>query len=243
MRTSFPNLEVRKRFLVYKGILPKRRHLFYTNVFMSFTGGFADAGTYTAANHLFSAHVTGNFIVFAYKLVNNQHLNNFIGLITFPVFAAAIYFTGKSIKGSQSEKRMTIFIGLLLCIAAALAYLIDIKVIDSKFIYNTMLMTIVFAMGIQNSLNKIFAKSTYGPTTMMTGNVINFILSLSGAHEFESKTRKIIQFRRLLSLIFSFFIGCLAGAYFCGNLGLVAMAIPGLLIILYFSVLYRRVSL
>lgn len=243
MKHNFPNLTARKRVLVHKGILPKRKHLFYTNVFMAFTGGFADAGTYTAANHLFSAHVTGNFIVFAYKLVNHQHLNSFMGLVTFPVFACAVYFTGKSIKGPQSEKRMTIFIGTMLCFAAILAYLIDLKFIESKFIYNVMLMTIVFAMGIQNSLNKIFTKSSYGPTTMMTGNVINFILSLTGVLEFESKTRKIIQFRRLLSLIFGFLIGCIAGAYFSGMFGLVSMALPGLLIIIYYSVLYRRISM
>lgn len=40
---------------------------------------------FTVADGLFSAHITGNFVVFAYKLSNRPQLRDFINLTGFPV--------------------------------------------------------------------------------------------------------------------------------------------------------------
>ncbi|WP_431210426.1 DUF1275 family protein [Puia sp. P3] len=50
------------------------------------SAGFCDAITFTKADELFSAHVTGNFILFAYDLVNEADYVTWVRLLTFPVF-------------------------------------------------------------------------------------------------------------------------------------------------------------
>lgn len=207
----------------------------YSTSLLAFTAGFADAGTYTAANKLFSAHVTGNFVVFAYKLASEPKLSDFLGLISFPVFIAAVYFTGRANKSLKSERQLSILIGVLLCAAALVTYCIDQKIIISGFIQQAMLMMIVFAMGIQNALNKIYTKSIYGPTTVMTGNVTKATLDLCGYFGKDNPEEKMLSLKGSAVLIVGFLIGCLLGAVLSHHYGLVSMSIPGGLIIAYYS--------
>ena len=207
----------------------------YTTSLLVFTAGFADAGTYTAANKLFSAHVTGNFVVFAYKLASEPNLNDFLGLISFPVFIAAVYFTGKTNKVLKSERKPSVLIGLLLCVAGLIAYCIDQHYINSVFIQQFMFMMIVFSMGIQNALNKIYSRSVYGPTTVMTGNVTKVTLDLCGYFGYENHQEKMANLRKSAVLIIGFLIGCLLGATLSHRFGLVSMMIPGVLITVYYS--------
>jgi uncharacterized membrane protein YoaK (UPF0700 family) len=42
---------------------------------LSFVAGYADTTTFICANRMFSAHVTGNFVVFVYSVVTDAHLS------------------------------------------------------------------------------------------------------------------------------------------------------------------------
>jgi len=57
---------------------------------VAFVAGFCDVATFTSANQLFSAHVTGNFVVFAYDLVKGVDEQTWRKLLSFPVFIAAV---------------------------------------------------------------------------------------------------------------------------------------------------------
>jgi uncharacterized membrane protein YoaK (UPF0700 family) len=73
----------------------KRDAVFYSSLIMAFSAGFVDTSTFTVADGLFSAHITGNFVVFAYKLSNHPQLRDFINLARFPVFILAVILTRK----------------------------------------------------------------------------------------------------------------------------------------------------
>src|SRR5678816_3926905 len=60
---------------------------------LSFVAGYADTTTFICANRLFSAHVTGNFVVFVFSLVTNAHLSAWMNLFAFPFFVAAVAFS------------------------------------------------------------------------------------------------------------------------------------------------------
>jgi uncharacterized membrane protein YoaK (UPF0700 family) len=61
---------------------------------LSFTAGFADTLTFTTANGLFSAHVTGNFVVLAYDVVSGAEIKDWIKLVSFPVFLLGVVVSG-----------------------------------------------------------------------------------------------------------------------------------------------------
>lgn len=106
-----------------------------------------------------------------------------------------------------------------------------------------MLMLIVFSMGIQNTVNRLYVNSVFGPTTVMTGNVTKAILDffsyISTQHTFE----KLIELKKSLVLLTNFLIGCILGALISSKFGLVSMLIPGILITVYYTVFSRKISL
>ena len=52
--------------------------------------GFCDTATFVSGDSIFSAHVTGNFIVFAAQVIVGTEENAWIKLVTFPVFIIAV---------------------------------------------------------------------------------------------------------------------------------------------------------
>ena len=62
----------------------------HLSVLLTLVAGFCDTVTFVAADSLFSAHVTGNFIVFAYDIVHEVDAHAWSKLVSFPVFVAAV---------------------------------------------------------------------------------------------------------------------------------------------------------
>jgi uncharacterized membrane protein YoaK (UPF0700 family) len=60
------------------------------SLILSAVAGYCDTATFIAGNGTFSAHVTGNFIIFAAEAVLNANPNAWVKLITFPVFIIAV---------------------------------------------------------------------------------------------------------------------------------------------------------
>ncbi len=208
---------------------------------LSFSAGFSDTATFVSAGQVFSAHVTGNFVVFAYKMSQGLKLDDFISLLTFPVFILAVYFTGIYNRKYHNEHSMLLFAGFILCFSALISLLgaMGIIVVPSLHIFITM--SIVFSMGILNAANKLCPKSTFGPATVMTGNVTKATLEFYNGYFSSDKTQKNkIAFKQTLVLILGFLIGCLLGAILSSIYGLVSIVIPGLLIVVYYNCIYRE---
>ncbi|MFP3590423.1 YoaK family protein [Chryseobacterium sp. SIMBA_038] len=221
----------------------KRDAIFYSSIIMAFSAGFVDTSTFTVADGLFSAHITGNFVVFAYKLSNHPAMSDFINLVSFPVFILAVILTRKVDSWYKNERGIFAWIGIYLIIAGILAFFLKQNHITTGFVYHFMLMLIVFSMGIQNTVNRLYANSAFGPTTVMTGNVTKAILDffsyISTQHTFE----KLIELKKSLVLLTNFLIGCILGALISSRFGLVSMLIPGILITVYYTVFSRKISL
>lgn len=205
-----------------------------SSMILSFSAGFADTSTFVSAGQVFSAHVTGNFVVFAYKMSQGLQLEDFISLLTFPVFILAVFFSGIYNKKYQSESSMLILSGLILCSSAVMALVGKMGMVHLPWLSILVTMAVVFAMGILNAANKLCPASTYGPTTVMTGNVTKATLEFY--HAFFTKDKSSNQksaFRQTLVLIMGFLIGCFMGAVISSEVGLVSILIPGLLILIY----------
>ena len=214
----------------------QKSNIAFVTLLLAAIAGFCDTTTFVAAKEIFSAHVTGNFIVFAYEIVKGGDASALLKLITFPVFIMAV-IAGGEIANQTRKKYLLLFIqGILLLFTGLAVYALQrTGIYFEGWPMYTSTMFIVFAMGLQNAFGKLFAKETYGPTTMMTGNVtqasldIGDIMNVSSPHHNEASA----SLRKQTVTIVGFLIGCLLGAIMGKSIGLVAVCLPGITLIVY----------
>jgi uncharacterized membrane protein YoaK (UPF0700 family) len=208
----------------------------WDRVLLTLVAGFCDAATFVHMHGIFSAHVTGNFILFAAALTQGVHGGDFLKILTFPVFLFAVVagtFIHRPVTGGTAgQSRIYIAISLILWGAAVLSPVLI-------FVYGTtdlgywdagLTMVIVFAMGMQNSLHHFVS----GPmTTVMTGTVMNAAASF-GERLFFPKSGDGAVVKMPMGalnpiwMIFGFAGGCFGGAvssYFIGYASMIAPAL------------------
>lgn len=210
------------------------QNVWFITLLLSFIAGYCDTATFVAADHIFSAHVTGNFIVFAYQLVNHADAYSWIKLITLPVFIMSV-ITGGWIASKTSDKYLLLLSeGALLAFSglAALTYRMSAHPVWMMY---TVVMFIVFAMGLQNAFGKLFSKETHGPTTMMTGNVTQAALDIGSLYRAKFRDDSVrLSLRKNGATVGGFLVGCLLGAILAKRFGLSVAMLPGILLVLYY---------
>lgn len=196
---------------------------------LALVAGYCDTVTFVAARNIFSAHVTGNFIVFAYQLVSGADMDAWIKLITFPVFIVAV-ITGGWLAKNQGQKKTLLAEALLLLTSGILAFILHLDNQDTVVMYAVVLL-VVFAMGMQNALGKVFSKATHGPTTMMTGNVTQASLDLRAILTGGNTADAVASLKKQSVTIFGFLGGCFLGGLLGKEYGLAAVALSGVCMI------------
>ena len=192
-----------------------------TNTLLLVLGaGFCDAITFTKADELFSAHVTGNFILFAYDLVNGADFVTWVRLLTFPVFFSAVLAGGwierKAAPGAGGLSILRVE-AVVLIVGGILVWLLP------GMVFWVALM-VVFAMGLQNAFGKLYSKDVYAPTTMMTGNVTQAALNILKGDRMKGGQDAVV--------LFGFLTGCLLGVVVGKYWGLQGIVFPGMLVLL-----------
>ncbi|MFP5437939.1 MAG: YoaK family protein [Bacteroidia bacterium] len=200
---------------------------------LALVAGYCDTVTFVAARNIFSAHVTGNFIVFAYQLVTGASMDAWIKLITFPVFIVAVMAGGWMAKNNGQSKTLLIEAVILLA-AGILAFALHLNNQDTVVMYAVVLL-VVFAMGLQNALGKVFNKATHGPTTMMTGNVTQASLDLRAILTGDTTGEALASLKKQAVTILGFLAGCFAGGFLGREYGLAAVALAGVCMIICYS--------
>ena len=198
--------------------------------------GFCDAATFVAADELFSAHVTGNFIVFAYEMIKGSYPGAWVKLSTFPIFVISVITGGWVASKTANRYLLLIVEGILLVASGIMAYWLKLQgAHDQKWPIYIVVMLIVFSMGLQNTFGKIFSKETLGPTTMMTGNVTQASIDIGNIIRSKLKDVTIAEsLKKQMVTISGFLIGCLAGAIMGKYVGLGAVILPGLIMVVIY---------
>jgi uncharacterized membrane protein YoaK (UPF0700 family) len=197
--------------------------------------GYCDTVTFVAAGSVFSAHVTGNFIVFAYQFVKGSDMNAWVKLLTFPVFILAVIVGGRIAAKVLNHYTILFWEGLLLFLAGILVAVLSYNGVFTEVMMYTVVMITVFAMGLQNAFGKLYAKETHGPTTMMTGNVTQASLDFGNLIKNKFKDPDSwVSLKKQLITILGFLVGCFLGAYAGKQFGLVTLVFPGLAMIICF---------
>ncbi|MDB4922950.1 MAG: hypothetical protein JWQ54_4933 [Mucilaginibacter sp.] len=194
---------------------------------LSAVAGYCDTVTFVSAGSIFSAHVTGNFIVFAYQVIKGSDAQAWIKLLTFPVFIISVIIGGRIAARSFNRYKILLSEGIILVLSGIIS---EVFIRKPGLIWETyvVVMMIVLAMGLQNTFGKLYAKETFGPTTMMTGNVTQASLDLGNSISSAFKDVISVQSLKKQSLtIGSFLFGCLMGALLAKNFGLSVTILPG----------------
>lgn len=211
--------------------------IWFVTLVLTIIAGYCDTITFVAADKIFSAHVTGNFIVFAYQLVKGSDADAWIKLLSFPVFMLAVIVGGWIAARFINKHFVLCCEGLILILAGIMAYLLG-YIADAAITWPMYLvtMTIVFAMGLQNAYGKLFAKETYGPTTMMTGNTAQFALDIRSYVVSGLRNADFLSaIGKSCITLGGFLTGCFLGAYIGKLFGLAGVVAPGIaLVICYF---------
>ncbi|TWF35325.1 uncharacterized membrane protein YoaK (UPF0700 family) [Chitinophaga polysaccharea] len=201
---------------------------------LAWVAGYCDTATFVSGDSIFSAHVTGNFIVFAAQVSSgNTSAAAWIKLITFPVFVIAVMVGGWLAEKSPKKYRILLVEGLILLVCGLAAFLLPLLTTwEDKLVTYVIVMATVLGMGLQNAFGKLFAKETHGPTTMMTGNVTQAALDLGNIiRKGISGNESLSGLQKQTVTIGGFLAGCIIGALLSRWVGLSAMMLPGVAII------------
>lgn len=206
---------------------------------MGFLAGYVDTLGFIALFGLFTAHVTGNFVLIAVSMADPAQTPSLLKLLAFPAFilgvaAARLLVAGCERRGSSAVKpsyllQLVLLLGFMACgmlaepvggSAGALAMAAGLLG--------------AAAMGAHSAASKLLL-THLAPTSMMTGNVTQLVIDatdwLRGAADGATKARCGKFFWPVLA----FALGCAAAAFAYLAFGFVALIVPVAILCLHLA--------
>ncbi len=197
---------------------------------MGFLAGYVDTLGFAALFGLFTAHVTGNFVLIAVALADPGQTPTLLKLLAFPAFifgvaAARLLVAGCERRGKPAVKpsyllQLVLLSGFMVCgmLAEPVGRNVGALAMAAGLLGAA-------AMGAHSAASKLLL-GHLAPTSMMTGNVtqltIDTVDRLRGAADAATKARCAKFFWPVLA----FALGCAAAAFAFMALGFVALAAP-----------------
>lgn len=201
-----------------------------TGALLAFTAGFVDTCGFIALFGLFTAHVTGNFVLIGVAVAGEQQ--GIVGkLLALPVFVLAVATTRLFVLSRERRSKSAtgpllvsqiFFLALFLLAGVAAA---PVTAADAPLAILAGMLGVT-AMAIQNAASRT-AFATLAPTTVMTGNVTQIVIDLvdlARAHAVSDEMRG--RLRKMVPAVAAFAVGALAGATGYVAAGFWCLAVP-----------------
>jgi len=197
---------------------------------LAFVAGYVDTLGFVALFGLFTAHVTGNFVLIGKELSGHGH-GVLLKLLAFPAFILAVVLARLLSRALARRQRSAVKPLLLLQAALLLAFMTlgllasPITSPDGGLVLATGMLGAV-AMGVQNAQSRL-ELGVLVPSTVMTGNVTQVVIDLvdlfdASADRSASKAR----LHKMLPAIAGFGIGAVCGAMALKWFGFAALVLP-----------------
>lgn len=206
---------------------------------LSFVAGYVDTVGFIALFGLFTAHVTGNFVLIGASLVQPAHAGVLAKLLALPVFIAAVAMTTAYVRRREQRQRRSLTpvlwaqIALLGGFLGAALLAAPILHADAPGAVIAGLLGVA-AMGVQNAASRLIFTSL-SPTTVMTGNVTQVVIDsvdlLRGSNADNRATTKA-RIGKMWPPVLAFAVGAAAGAVLLMLVGIVCLLLPMLAIVL-----------
>jgi uncharacterized membrane protein YoaK (UPF0700 family) len=202
---------------------------------LAFVAGFVDAAAFIALTGLFTAHVTGNFVLIGAELVSSSS-GVVAKLLALPVFIVAVALTrlialALDRRGQDPLRPLLAFEAIVLIVfAVAGAASSPLGSPDGVRAVGVGMLGVA-AMGIQNGIGRLLI-GHLAATTVMTVNVTQAVIDLTdrlcGARAGEQVD---LRLRRTLVAVLAFAAGALIGAFGVAALSFWCMLVPALVLI------------
>ncbi|RQR35531.1 DUF1275 domain-containing protein [Burkholderia sp. Bp9143] len=202
---------------------------------LSAVAGFVDTLSFVSLFGLFTAHVTGNFVLIGAGVAGfGQGI--LLKLSVFPAFVLGVVaasLIARSLSGRpawQGARALhTVQAVLLLGFCAAGVWATPVTQSDSLPVLVAGIVG-TFAMGIQNAHPRVIPRAGGVPNTVMTGNVTQAILDavdlLSAGTADSVRVAARARFGKMLPAIVAFALGAMAGALGFRYVGFWALLAP-----------------
>ncbi|MFC4521112.1 YoaK family protein [Cupriavidus pinatubonensis] len=207
-----------------------------TGCILAFIAGYVDVVGFVSLFGLFTAHVTGNFIMIGVDVTGNE-AGLLAKLLALPAFVLAVAATrvaevrlGKSGRSPVAPLLLTEAVLLLLFMAASLhAAPVTDPSAPAALVAG---MLAVMAMGIQNALSRT-SLLELGPTTIMTGNTTQIVIDLVDLPSASGPQREAIRrrLRKMGPALAAFALGAILGAVGYATLSVWCVLLPAVLLV------------
>ncbi|WP_034296866.1 YoaK family protein [Herbaspirillum sp. RV1423] len=204
------------------------------SIAMSFLAGYVDTVGFVALFGLFTAHVTGNFVLIGSELANPSH-GVLIKFLAFPAFIASVVLTRMAVIWLERSGKPALPYVLALQLLFLLAFMSIgqsiAPVADARA--TAALLAGMFgaaAMGVQNAASRLILPQLT-PTTVMTGNVTQLVIDvvdvLRGAADAGVRQRCIKFFWPIVA----FGAGAIGGAFAYRYALFLALLLPAAILV------------
>ncbi|KWR88423.1 YoaK family protein [Cupriavidus sp. IDO] len=204
---------------------------------LAFVAGYVDVIGFTTLFGLFTAHVTGNFIMIGIELAGSS-AGLLAKILALPVFVVAVAATrlaeSRIAKTGRAPAAPLLFVEAVILLVFMVAGLQALPITDpaAPAAIATGQIAVV-AMGIQNALSRT-ALAEHGPTTIVTGNTTQIVIDLVDLPGAPPAQRDAIRGRlgKMAPALAGFAGGATLGALAYAGMSMWSLLVPVVLLVL-----------
>jgi uncharacterized membrane protein YoaK (UPF0700 family) len=200
--------------------------------------GYVDTAGFVALFGLFTAHVTGNFVLIGSALARHANGSLLLKFLAVPAFAAGVVAARlmdvRCANRATNPARPLLAIQLALLAAFMVAGLAATPIADPEagLVLATGMLGAA-AMGVQNAAGKL-QFSRIAPTTVMTGNVTELLIDLTDLASGRASPAVRTRFVKFFWPVIAFALGCIAGGSAYVHIGFWCLA-PALVLLAWLT--------
>jgi uncharacterized membrane protein YoaK (UPF0700 family) len=196
-------------------------------VALGFLAGYVDTLGFVGLFGLFTAHVTGNFVLIGRALIEPSQ-SIFIKLLVFPVFIVFVALTRLATlhwdrSGARTLRNSFLFQLSMMVVTVTCAWL-AMPVVDAAAPLTLLTGALCAgAMAIQNAYGKLLLGKT-SATTVMTGNVTGLVIEM--VDSLRGDPEAISRCKKLTWPVLAFAAGCMSGGLAFVQFGFLGLLLP-----------------
>lgn len=197
---------------------------------LGFLAGYVDTLGFLALFGLFTAHVTGNFILIGAALADPDHSSVLLKFLAFPAFIVGVAVARLLIVGVQARGGAALRAALLLelvLLGGFMAFGLAASPVGDAAGPLAMAAGLLGAAGMgAHSATSRLLLGHLAPTSMMTGNVTQIVIDLVDLLRGAAEPGLHARLAKFLLPLAAFATGCIAAAFAFRWFGFAALALP-----------------
>lgn len=196
-----------------------------SGVLLAFVAGYIDTATFLRVSELFSAHITGNLVVFAIALVHGVRRVDWLKVIALPVFFLGVQMATFLYDRTSMRTRTILVCELVLL--GGVGVLALFAQMQTHIAW--LAMALVLAMAFQNAAHQL--DDTLGPTSaVMTTNATKLFVALWRRVLGAPQGVPMVEADGIDARLIFFTVGCVVSAFATHRFGLASVLLPAALV-------------